>query len=126
MAQAHSQQDNCAPLAQTLVHPDTCCQKGAMASTKRKADEPAQKEEQSSKDRQKEEYALKNNLVTYFRRQVGGHMVKTPDDDMNILKKCQGAYHGMGAAQKLEFAQAFKANKSTGTFQWMKEYTGAW
>ena len=123
MAQAPSQQDKCAKLAQTFVHSDTCCQKGTMASTKRKADELAQEDEQESKDRQNEECALKKNLVTYFRRQVGGHRVKTSEDDRNIIKKCQGAYHGMGEAQKLEFAQAFKANKRSGSFQWMKEYT---
>ena len=88
MAQAPSQRDKCAKLSQTFVHSDTCCQKGTMAPTKRKADELEQGDEQERKDRQKEACALKNMLVTYLRQQVGGHMVKTSGDDMNIFKKC--------------------------------------
>ena len=120
MAQAPSQQDKCAKLAQTFVHSDTCCQKGTMASTKRKADELEQGDEQERKGSMKD----KNMLVTYLRRHTcHGHMKKTSDGDMNILKKCQGVYHDMGAAQKLEFASAFKANKRNGAIPaWMKGY----
>ena len=66
MAQGPSQQDNCAKLAQTLVHPDACCQKGTMTSTKRKADELAPRDEQSNKAQHKEEQTIKNNLQTCF------------------------------------------------------------
>ena len=76
MAQAPSQQDKCAKLAQTFVHSDTCCQKGTMASTKRKADELPPKDEQSSRAQQR----VVNDLTTFFRRQRGGHYVKTSPD----------------------------------------------
>jgi hypothetical protein len=95
-----------------------------MASTKRKADELEQGDEQERKDGLQEAQGLKNMLVTYLRRHTcHGHMKKTSDGDMNILKKCQGVYNDMGAAQKLEFASAFKANKRNGAIPaWMKGY----
>ena len=123
MAQAPSQQDKCAKLAQTFVHSDTCCQKGTMASAKREADELAPRDEQSSKAQHKEEQTIKNNLQTFFRRQVGGHMVRTSPEDKVLINNGKKAYETMNGAQKLESAMAFKANKRTSTFQWMKEYT---
>ena len=119
MAQAPSQQDKCAKLAQTFVHSDICFQKGIMASTKRKADELPPKDEQSSRAQQR----VVNDLTTFFRRQLGGHYVKTSPDNKVLINNGKGAYETMNSAQKLEFAMAFKANKRTSTFQWMKEYT---
>ena len=94
-----------------------------MASTKRKADELAPRDEQSSKAQHKEEQTIKNNLQTFFRRQVGGHMVRTSPEDKVLINNGKKAYETMNGAQKLELAMAFKANKRTSTFQWMKEYT---
>ena len=65
---------------------------------------------------------MKNTLVTYLRRKIDGRL-RTSIEDMNILKKCQSVYKDMGAAQKLEFACAFKANKHCGPIAaWMKAY----
>ena len=44
-------------------------------------------------------------------------------EDKVLINNGKRAYETMNSAQKLEFAMAFKANKRTTTFQWMKEYT---
>lgn len=50
-------------------------------------------------------------------------MVRTSPENKVLINNGKKAYETMNDAQKLEFAMAFKANKRTSTFQWMKEYT---
>ena len=50
-------------------------------------------------------------------------MVRTSPEDKVLINNGKKAYETMNDAQKVEFAMAFKANKRTSTFQWMKEYT---
>ena len=54
---------------------------------------------------------LKNNLSTYFRRQVSGFYTKTGEEDRQLAKKAQAQYKAMSDNEKLEFAQAFQSNK---------------
>ena len=66
---------------------------------------------------------LKNNLTTYFQRQVSGYYSKTSEEDRKLCETHQLQYKAMADHDKLDFAKSFQANKQTKSFQWMKDFT---
>lgn len=69
------------------------------------------------------ETQMKNNLTTYFERQVSGFYSNTSEEDRLVASKSQAHYKQMDDHEKFEFAKAFQANKHSKQIQWMKDFT---
>jgi hypothetical protein len=72
----------------------------------------------------REDRALKNQMVTFFQRTKSGYYKKTSKVDKQSADEALLTYNSMDDTEKLDFAQAFKTNRGNKNgFGWVKEFT---
>jgi len=84
---------------------------------------PEQSAEASPSDSKYSDAMLKGQVTTYFTRFVTGKVKKAGDEEVANAKEALATFSALDEGEKVGFAQAFAANKSTKSFGFIRDYS---